>query len=296
MEKSQYRLSTGRNFSRPSDDPVAVTRSLQIRTDLSRTDQYIKNIRDGITWLDQTETTLMELNELIGRAYTLAVDAAGGAKTPEDRRIIADEVLQIQEQLVQAANASYAGRYLFGGHNTSSKPFVMDGDPGEYTLTYNGMDMAALAAPENAALLEAAKKENLMYEVGNSLKISVSFTGIDLFGVGDDNLFDVFNQFNSALLDGTDQEAISNAIGKLQNQQNRVLSMLGEVGGKHNRLTLMEKRYDLDYFNFKTVQSTIEDADYEKSVTDYKMAEIVYQSSLASAAKIIQPTLMDFLR
>ena len=296
MEKYQNQLSTGKNFSRPSDDPVAVTRSLQVRTDLSKTDQYLKNVRDGITWLDQSETTLMEINVLIGKAYELSVDAANGTKTPEDRQIIAKEALQIQEQLVQAANASFAGRYLFGGYNTASKPFELNGSPGTYTLSYNGMDMVTLTDPANATWLNNAKTQNINYAVGNDVKMSVSFTGIDLFGAGADNLFEVINQFSSALLDGRDQSAIDESIGKLQQQQNQILSLIGETGGKYNRLTLMEKRYDLDYYNFKAVQSKIEDADYAKATIDSKMAEVVYQSSLSAAAKIIQPTLMDFLR
>ena len=298
MEKYQNQISTGKNFSRPSDDPVAVTRSLQVRTDLSKTDQYLKNVRDGITWLDQSETSLMEINVLIGRAYDLSVDAANGTKTPEDRQIIAKEALQIQEQLVQAANASYAGRYLFGGYNTASKPFELKGSPGAYTLSYNGKDMASLMDPDpaNVAWLNNAKTQNINYAVGNDVKMSVSFTGIDLFGAGADNLFEVINQFSSALLDGSDQSAIGESIGKLQQQQNQILSLIGETGGKYNRLTLMEKRYDLDHYNFKAVQSKIEDADYAKATIDSKMAEVVYQSALSAAAKIIQPTLMDFLR
>jgi len=296
MEKYQNRLSTGKNFTRPSDDPVAVTRSLQTRTDISKTEQYLRNIQDGLTWLEQSETTLMEVNDIIARAYELAVDAANGTKTPEDRRIIADEMLQLQQQLVRAANASFNGRYLFGGHNTSTIPFEISGSEGAYTLTYNGMDMKTLTDPANADWLNAAKAENLSYEMGFGIQMAVSFTGIDLFGAGDDNLFEVFNQLNAALLNGSDQDTLNESVGKLQREQNRILALLGEVGGKHNRLTMMEKRYDKDIYNFKAVQSKIEDADYAKSVTDFKMAEIVYQSALASAAKILQPTLIDFLR
>jgi flagellar hook-associated protein 3 FlgL len=289
MEKYQNELSTGKNFIRPSDDPVAVTRSLQTRNDISKTDQYLKNVRDAITWLDQSETTLMEINDIIKRAYELAVNGADGAKIPEDRQIIAKEILQLQEQLVNAANASFNGRFLFGGHNTASKPFeVTGGVPGDYILAYNGTNLETLTS--------AANTEHLSYEVGFDVKMDVSFTGIDIMGAGSDNLYKLMNELSKALLDGTDQGTIEQSIGKLQERQNRILALLGEVGGKYNRLTLMEKRYDLDVYNFKAIQSEIEDADYAKSVTEFKMAEIVYQSALSAAAKIMQPTLMDFLR
>jgi flagellar hook-associated protein 3 FlgL len=289
MEKYQNQLSTGKNFTRPSDDPVAVTKSLQTRNDISKTGQYLKNVQDSITWLEQSETSLMEINDIIKRAYELAVDGADGTKTPEDRQIIAKEVLQLQEQLVNAANTSFNGRFLFGGHNTASKPFeVTGGTPGQYKLAYNSIDIETLTSADNT--------EHLAYEIGFDVKMAVSFTGLDLMGTGSDNLYQVMNRFSEALLDGTDQGALQQSIGELQEQQNNVLAMLGEVGGKHNRLTLMEKRYDLDVYNFKAVQSKIEDADYAKAVTDAKMAEIVYQSALAASAKIMQPTLMDFLR
>jgi len=287
MEKYQNQLSTGRSFNRPSEDPIAAVRSLQVRNDLNRTEQYLKNVKDSITWLEQSENSLNEINEVIKRAYQLAVDAANGVKTEDDRQIVSHEIQQLQEQLVQAANASFNGRFLFGGYNTASKPFVLGGTPGDYTLTYNGKDLKEWTENENIG--------RISYEAGLDLNFTVSFTGLDVFGAGADNLFEVFNSFNKALLTD-DSEMISQSIDKLQQQQNRILSLLGEVGGKHNRLTLIEKRYDQDIYNLKEAQSNIEYVDYAEAVMNSKMAEIVYQAALSAAAGIMQPTLIDFLR
>ncbi len=292
MEHHQFQLSTGRRFNRASDDPVGVTRSLQARTDVSRAEQYIRNVQDGVTWLTQSETTIMEINDLLSRSYYLAMDAVNGTKTPEDRQAIAQEAIQIQAQLVHAANANFAGRYLFGGHQTTVQPFSVDGPPGLSTLIYNGHDLTTLTNPELANL----QGQSIEYEVGYNIYLPISFTGIELMGAGPDNLYQIFDSFTGALLDGTNQEALNTAVGKFQQGQSRILALLADTGGRQNRLELMEKRYEKDYLNFVAVQSMVEDVDYPKAVSEFKMAEIIYQSALASGARIIQPTLLDFLR
>lgn len=292
MELQQSRLSTGRAFTRAGENPVGVTRSLQARADVSRTEQYRNNVRDAATWLTQSETTLFEINDLIARAYELSVKAASGTKTPQDRQAIANEAEQLQHQLVLAANASFSGRYLFGGHRTTHTPFEISGTPGSSTLIYNGHDMAALNDPA----LSGLRGQNIQYEVGFNIHMSVSFTGIDLMGAGEGNLYALFDRFTALLKEGTDQGGLNQVINDFQSQQDRVLALIAEAGGKQNRLEFMEKRFEKDYHNLIAVKSGIEDADYPKAVMEFKMAEIVYQSSLAAGARIIQLTLLDFLR
>ena len=122
MENHQYQLATGKRIVRPSQDPVGITRSLQARTELSKIEQYIKNVGDAKAWLTEAETALDEINSLIVRAYELTVDTANDSKTPEDRQAIAKEIDQLMKQLLEAANTTYAGRSVFGGYNTAENP------------------------------------------------------------------------------------------------------------------------------------------------------------------------------
>lgn len=280
MEKYQYQLATGMRLARPSQDPVGITRSLQARTDLSKLEKYKQNVSDAKAWLTQTETALMEINSIITRCYELAVDAANGTKTKEDREAISKEIAQLKEQLIEAANTTYSDRYVFGGYYTTDKPFGKDG-------TYYG------------------DNNRIKYELAPENQMDVSITGKELMEIDDSNtLYSVLDELYKLLSlqedDSADQEQVKEQfdelIGNLQKGQEHILSLLAEVGGKTKRLELMEIRYDQDEINYKAIKSEVEDVDHEQVIMEFLMAEMVYRSSLSVGARIIQPTLVDFLR
>jgi flagellar hook-associated protein 3 len=303
METYQYQLATGRRIIRPSQDPVGITRSLQARTELSKLDDYKQNIADAEAWLTQTETALMDMNSILTRAYELAVDAANGSKTPEDRQAVAKEIEQLKAQLLEAANTSYAGRYVFGGYNTTEKPFKIEKDPNdgfEY-LWYNGVKIYNVTQNQTISGLDdnILDDNKIEYEVAPGTTMIVSLSGKEAMVIeGESNLYAILDKLSVALNsdDETAQEDINESIGELQNGQQEVLSMLAEVGGRTNRLELMENRYGKDEINYKAIKSEVEDVDHEQVIMEFMMAQMVYRSSLAVGARIIQPTLVDFLQ
>lgn len=291
LDKYHNQLETGRKITRPSDDPVGVTRSLQARTDLSKLERYTQNVGDAKAWLTQTETSLMEMNEIIKRAYDLAIDSNSGTKTPEDMASNAKELRELENQLIQCANTTYGGRYVFGGYNTVEVPFKIETDlNGNRQLIYNGADLIT----GNEAILDKLEGEALNYEIGTGVNMKVSINGIELFGRGDNNIFSVISGLTDALESG-DAEGIDASIGKLQKAQEDILSHLAEVGGKYNRLEMVESRYSTDKINYTAVKSSVEDVDQAEAIMEFMMAQMVYRSSLSVGARIIQPTLVDFL-
>jgi flagellar hook-associated protein 3 FlgL len=297
MENYQYQLATGTKLKRPSQDPVGITRSLQARTELSKVQQYRRNVEDAQAWLTQTETALTEMNSLVVRAYELAVDGANGDKTPEDRQAIAREVEQLMHQLLEASNASYAGRQIFGGYNTTEKPFEIRMEDDQSFLWYNGIKIANLTDPTSQPAVPAGVgSERIEYEIGSGIFMDISMSGIDVLGTGNDNIYAVFHELYEALMDGTDSDRIDESVGKLQFQQQEILSHLAEVGGKTNRLSLIKTRLEMDEMNYTEIKSHVEDVDHEQVIMEFLMAEMVYRSSLSVGARIIQPTLLDFLR
>mgnify|MGYP001297349206 FL=1 len=125
--------------------------------------------------------------------------------------------------------------------------------------------------------------------------MQVSINGLELFGIGDGNVFDVINKLTNAL-ENNETDVINESIGNLQRAQEDILSNIADVGGKYNRLEMVEHRYGDDKINYTAVKSSVEDVDQAEVTMQLKMAEMVYRSSLAVGARIIQPTLVDFLR
>lgn len=293
MSRYQNQLGTGRKIDKPSDDPVGVVSSLQARTDLSKIVQYNRNVSDAKAWLKHTETALTEMNDIILRAYELAVQAANDTNTQEDREIISEEVKQLNAQLVELSNANFGGRYIFGGYNTTNKPFDIgnSGQPDE-SIIYNGYDLKVI----DTDAFDKLSDEVIRYEVGQGVKIDVSIPGTKIFKSGEDNLFAVFIDFINDLTSGADSADFDEAIEKLTEHQQHIISIIAEVGGTDKRLDLVATRLEKDELNYTQLKSDIEDIDYAEVITQFTMAESVYRASLAVGARIIQPTLVDFLR
>lgn len=298
LEKLQYQQSTGKKFRVPSDDPIGTSKSLKFNTDISKLEQYERNAKDAISWMTDTEAALGEIVEVLHRANELTVDAANGTKTTEDLNKIKEEIDQLKHHLVQIANTTYAGRHIFSGYKTDMPLLNEDG-------TYNDGFTTDLPLKND---------EIFTYNVGVSEEVQVNIVGIKVFGVagtGADydpykvdsangtsksHLIQVFEELSAALTSGTEPDKIQEALGNIQSSMEQVLSVRAEVGAKMNRLELTEKKLAVQIDSVKELLSYNEDVDMAEIFMHINMAENVYVSSLMTGAKIIQPTLVEFLR
>ncbi|NLY66266.1 MAG: flagellar hook-associated protein FlgL [Tissierellia bacterium] len=291
MEKLQYQLATGKKFRVPSDDPIGASKSLKFNTDISKLEQYKRNAEDAMSWMNDTEAALAEIGEVLKRAYELTVDAANGTKDDGDLLKIREEIEQLKDHLVQIANTTYSGRHIFSGYKTD-KPLmiVVEGENGK-KIKYN---------------ISIDKSEVFVYNVGISERVEVNTLGGLVFGapyVGysgevtkghTPGLIKVFNNLSQAL-EETNSEGLQEAIEDLQAGMEQVLSVRSQVGAKMNRLELTVKKLDLQINNTKELLSYNEDVDIAEAIMHMSMAQNVYVSSLMTGAKIIQPSLAQFL-
>lgn len=291
MEKLQYQLATGKKFRVPSDDPIGASKSLKFNTDISKLEQYKRNAEDAMSWMNDTEAALAEIGEVLKRAYELTVDAANGTKDDGDLLKIREEIEQLKDHLVQIANTTYSGRHIFSGYKTD-KPLmiVVEGENGK-KIEYN---------------ISIDKSEVFVYNVGISERVEVNTLGGLVFGapyVGysgevtkghTPGLIKVFNNLSQAL-EEANSEGLQEAIEDLQAGMEQVLSVRSQVGAKMNRLELTVKKLDLQINNTKELLSYNEDVDIAEAIMHMSMAQNVYVSSLMTGAKIIQPSLAQFL-
>lgn len=293
--KMQNQISSGKRLSRASDDPVAASKAIEIRTNLSRVKQYSNNVIEAGEWLNQTESSLNELNTLLTRAYELTVSASNGANGENELAAIADEIDQINEQIVVCANTTFKSKYIFGGMSTTAKPFEVQVVAGEKVLFYQGQSIYDLADPANADELSKLKSEKIEYDIGYQTSLDVSYNGIDLLGVGEDNIYAILNNLSKALRSG-DHATIEESVTLVSDKQGDIVSKLGEIGGKSNRLDFFKTRLGNDEFNYRLIQENTEGIAIEEVIMNLKMQEAVYMAALSAGARIIVPSLADFLR
>ncbi|MEL5865112.1 flagellar hook-associated protein FlgL, partial [Clostridium cochlearium] len=122
LQTLQQQLTSGKEIRRPSDDPLKVARAMQLHSEIGANKQYNENIKDTLSWLEQTDTALGQLGDQTHRIRELLVSAGNVAYGTDERKKINDEVKEIIGQMSQTLNASFDGRFIFGGTRGTAKP------------------------------------------------------------------------------------------------------------------------------------------------------------------------------
>lgn len=129
MSGLQNQAATQKRVTKPSDDPVAASRVLFSKTEQRGVDQFIKNMNYAKSFLDFSEQGLGELSEVLMRAKELAISQSDDAgASAQSRRIVATEVGQLFDQSVQIGNRKLGERYIYGGYQTNTPPFDLEGN------------------------------------------------------------------------------------------------------------------------------------------------------------------------
>lgn len=273
MERYQEQFSTQSRINKPSDDPIGISYSLRYRSEISMNEQYMRNVDDSLSWLEFTDTLLDQAGDVIHRARELTVKGANSPNPQEALESIKNEIEQLHEQMLNIANSKFKGKYVFNGQMTNVEPYSAG---------------AASVAETDTGAIE--------FEIGEGVKLPINLTGNEVFGApGQDNIFHVFEEIATRLSNG-EQEGVSAMLEKLDERHDVLVGKRAEVGAKQNRVELAESRLEDLELNLKSLLSKNEDADMAEVIMNLKMAENVYQASLSAGARIIRPSLVDFLR
>ncbi|KXZ39060.1 flagellar hook-associated protein 3 FlgL [Alkalithermobacter thermoalcaliphilus JW-YL-7 = DSM 7308] len=281
MSKVQHDLASGVKIHRPSDDPILVSRTLKIRTDISQNDQFNRNVSDAYSVLEKTEHSLNEINSVLQRIRELTVQASNGTMTPDDLDKIKAEVVQLKDHLIRCGNDTYVGRHIFSGYSTEEKLLNEDGSINS-KIDYNKL-----------------KDQHIEYQVGISATVKVNLTGIEVFGdiqeEGKPKLISDIDKLIKRLEQG-DNEQVSKSIQDIDDNISNILRLKGDVGARISTIEVIRNRIEDTKINFTKLLSETEDTDMGEAIMYLNMYESVYKASLAIGARIIQPTLVDFLR
>jgi flagellar hook-associated protein 3 FlgL len=282
LARTQQKLSSGKELTRPSDDPFASNRALTMREELEGVQQYKRNVDDATSWGTVTDTALSRINDVAQHARELLVQGSTDSAGQPARDAIADEIDQLIASAKQEANAQYGGRYVLSGTKTDQAPYSVTGAD-----TFLGT-----AAPAGA----------VAREIGPGVSLQINVIGKDVLGdgvSGDGGLLGVLRDISTHLRGGTtaDGQALRGSdLKALTASLDTITSTRATVGAVANRLETASSR--LDQMEEATTQflSDVEDADMAKTIMDFSLQQSVYQSALKSGANIVQASLLDFLR
>lgn len=138
LSKLQSQASSLKKIQVPSDDPVAAARSLKMKSCLAAIEQQQKNAEDAAAWIKFSDSALGQLSDMFQQIRELTVGASSGTLTDDDKSKIATELEELKNGIIEVANSSYSGKYVFSGYDTNEAPFeVVSTNMGDMVL-YKG--------------------------------------------------------------------------------------------------------------------------------------------------------------
>lgn len=268
MANLQSQMSSGKKVNVPSDDPAAASDLLRLRGEQRASTQYARNAADAGSWLQTVDTAITSSLSSLRQARDRTVQSGSGALGQTSRNALADEVEAVRDALLSQANTTYVGRSVFAG--TSGAGVAFDDD---YAFTGTGAGVER--------------------RVSSTTTVRVDGDGAAVFGTGDDSVFALLDEVSATLRAGGDATAHLAAI------DSRIESMLGElagVGARHKNVLDRQEGLAAQGVDMTARISGIEDIDLAEVILELQSQEVAYQGALGAAAKVLQPTLLDFLR
>ncbi|HTY01233.1 MAG TPA: flagellar hook-associated protein FlgL [Bacteroidota bacterium] len=271
----QGQLASGKRVQKVSDDPAASETIMRLQASLDRNTQYQKNVSDAQGFVDSASSSLDDLNSLLTQVQEILVQAENGQQTSA---VVAlgNQVDGILQQAVSIANTQFNGKTLFGGTQTTTTPYALTTNPGPpatTTVTYSGNSGA------------------ITYAVGDGATQQVNTSGANAFG--GTALFDLLIRVRDNLQAGTlpsaaDQAAVKTSAATL-------MAAAGKLGTYSQSLTTTSTHLQSQETQLQSLMSSTRDTDVAEATLDLTNRQTMLNAALQTAAKILPPSLLDYL-
>lgn len=275
MSGLQGELSSGKVITKPSDDPSGTAKAMQFRAEKRAAEQALRNADDGKSWLTMADGALQTSLAGLRRARDLTVQGAStGVLNATAREALALEIEGLRDALLSEANTSYNGRSVFAGTSDAGTAFT--GPTGTPPYSWTGTDGASVQrrlAPDTT--------------------VRVDVNGRAAFGEGAGSVFALLDTVAADLRAGADVNPRLNEIDA------RMTGMLGElagVGSRQNQVIDAQERIGKTLVDLKGSIAAVEDIDLAAVLVELQSQEVSYKAALGAASRVLQPSLLDFLR
>lgn len=270
MGRLQEQLSSGRLIQRPSDSPTGTVTSLQLRSEMRRNEQYQRNASDGLGWLGTADNTLTDALGVVRRVRELALQGANGSSSASDRNALAAEVSQLRDHALTLANTNYLGQPIFGGTSNVAQAY----------------DATGVFQGNTAAVTRT---------LGKGIEVEVGIPGSTVFGPAGNDLFTVLTDIETHLR--TDPGQLMTAdLAKLDQSFLRLQDNLALVGARFHQVEAMGDRAQSNHLDASSRLAEVESIDLPQTIMELQLQEVAYQAALGAASRVLQPSLVDFLR
>lgn len=275
VDQLQNQITSGSRITRPSDDPIGAAQALGLQESLDQSEQYGRNIDQATSWLNTADSALGSVTDALHRARELAVQATSSTLSQSDRGAIQAEVTQLQQHVLTVSQSKYGAYYMFSGTRSDQPGFV---SPHSSTSVANPNSYQGNQSP-------------VQREISPGVSLAVSVDPTTTFN----DLFDALDGLQAGLASG-DSASISNTLNQFDTALDSIDTARSSIGARVNRLEGLQQRQSAVSVNLTSLLSNVKDVDMPAAITNFSMAQTIYQASLKASAQMLQSSLLDYLR
>src|SRR5271156_4021008 len=269
-------LSTGKTVNSPSDNPAAAAEDVQNQAAQSQVDQYVQNTTNLEGMFQTAGSALSSVVSALSQAISVGTEGSSGTLTSAQQQALAQQIQGIQSQIVQLANTSYEGSYLFGGTATQSAPFTLDSTQPS-GVTYSG----------NSGVNSV--------EIGQGMSLETNVPGNQIFMGTGGNVMTSLQQLVTAL-QGGNGAAISAATTQLSGSLSYVSQHQVFYGSAVDQLESNQTDLQQEQVTLQTQDTNLVGANLATVATELSQTQTAQTATLEALAQIIPQSLLNYLK
>lgn len=269
-------LSSGLAVTQPSDNPAAMAAYIENRMASAAADQYAQSSNTLQNQLSVAGSSLNTVVESLSQAISLATEGATGTLSASQRQALGEQVANLQQQVMEAANQSYEGVYLFGGTNSTTAPYVADG-----------------SSPSGVSYVGNNNTNTVM--LGPGQNIQVNLPGSQIFNSSGADVFQALHDLAGAL-NANSASAVQTAGSEVEAAFQAVSAQQTFYGTTTQRLESLDTFLSTEQVQFSQQAENLAGANIAQVTTQLNQEEVASQATMSAEAKILsQPDLFSYL-
>ena len=276
LNTDEQQIASGQSVTLPSDNPAAAASLVRNADQTSQADQFLRSVGSIQGEMQSADSTLNSVITALQRAISLGTEGANGTLSDADRAAIAQEVKGIQSQLVNLANLSYQGNYVFAGTATQTTPYVFD-PTSSSGVSYKG------------------NSETNQITLGNHFTMQANLPGSQLFSGSGSDMFQAIQDLLTNLQSGN-TAGIGNAVTEVSNAYNYIGTARVFYGNAENQLNSQQTYLNSEVTQLAAQQNTLGGADMAAVLSNLNTTQISREATLAAMARIGQSDLFNYLK
>jgi flagellar hook-associated protein 3 FlgL len=284
----EQEAASGKSVNQPSDNPTATSQVLALNAQIGRFQQYAANAQDGLSWLGTASSALSSATTALDKVQTDVLSGANAsANDATSRQALAADVQAVKQQLLGLSATTYNGRYVFSGtYGTTPYPQgTASGTSDPTSASYNPAAAYAYAGSSTAVSRVVAPGQS----------VNVSMTGDKVFGSGSSSVFALLDTISQDLTNGNTSALGGADLASLKTAINTVTESNGTLGASTAAITGQQTSATNTVSNLQAEVGNLSNANEAQVATEFNLAQASYQAALMTTAKVIQPSLAQFL-